>query len=209
MHKIFHPSGLCKWTESTTTPKTWPDWKSPFALSYILCVCYGGYQVCSAWTLHTQVLLIFKIHSVCKCHILYSIELRRPSTQNKDDFLEITKQDLERGARLSLHLGGEYCDHIETPIRQETEPKSGGVGGRGWFHNSAPFSHESCITSFCHHLPKHHFLSQSHILAQIFFTKLSYFPGSSHTHILLTVPESSWFKCSVQQDPQKALWVSG
>lgn len=73
MHKIFHPSGLCKWMESTTTPKTWPDWKSPFALSYILCVCYGGYQVCSAWTLHTQVLLIFKIHSQSVNAIFFTV----------------------------------------------------------------------------------------------------------------------------------------
>jgi len=91
--------------------------KSLFALSYILCVCCAGYQVCSAWKLPTQVLLIFKMYTltVCKCHILYSIELRRPSTQNKDDFLVITKQGLERGTRLSLQLGVEYCRHIETP----------------------------------------------------------------------------------------------
>lgn len=145
--------------------------KSPFALSYILRVCCAGYQVCSAWKLHTQVLLIFKIHSE-SVNAIFFIVLNSDADLLKIRMISWWSQNRvwREGLGSVSSWVGSTADTFRHP-RLETEPKRG--RGRGCFHNSAPFSHEFCIPRFCHHLPKYHFLSQSHILAQIFLTKLA------------------------------------
>ena len=52
----------------------------------------------------------------------------------------------------------------------ETPALTAGKGS----HSTTPFSQESYIPSFCHHLSTYKFVSQSHILAQMFLTKLTF-----------------------------------